>query len=176
MATRFVNKKTLVIAILAAGAITAILAAATFAQARASTYGPGFWMHGGPPGYFGGGPYDHSGGMMYQGLEANWTGSVSVEEIRSDLMDMLRSKVNATVGEAESAAKQSLGDGSEVWRVTLAPVNGYLVYAVHGIDSSNNPHTIIVDAGDGKVLDSAKVDTQGFGAWKGHEYGGGMWR
>jgi hypothetical protein len=176
MANRFVNKTTLAIAIIAVGAIIAVLAVANFAQARANTYGPGFWMHGGPSGYFGGGPYGHAGGMMYEGSEGNWTGSVPLESVRTEVIESIKSRVNVSVSEAESAAAGSIGEGGQVFSVTLVPANGYLVYSVHGIDGSNNLHRVIVDPGNGSVLDSKQVDFEGFGSWKGHGYAGGMWR
>ncbi|MGH9992563.1 MAG: PepSY domain-containing protein [Nitrososphaera sp.] len=175
MATRFVNKKTLAIGIIAVAGIVAVLAVANFAQARANSSGSGYWMHGGPPGYFGGGPYGHFGGMTYQGSEANWTGSVPLESVRTEVIEAIKSKVTVSVSEAESAAVGSIGDGSQVFSVALAPVNGYIVYVVHGIDSSNNLHRVIVDAGNGNVLDSAQVDMAGHGSWKAHGYGAGMW-
>ncbi len=176
MATRFVNKKTLAIGIVAAAGIAAVIAAANFAQARANMYGSGYWMHGGPPGHFGAQPYGHFGGMAYQGSDANWTGSVPVESVRNEVIETIKSKVTVSVSEAESVAAGSIGDGSQVFSVALAPVNGYIVYVVHGIDSSNNLHRVIVDAGNGNVLDSAQVDMAGHGSWKAHAYGTGMWR
>jgi hypothetical protein len=87
------------------------------------------------------------------------------------MIESIKSKVNVSVGEVESAAKQAIGEGSEVCCVTLAPVNRYLVFVAHGIDSSNNIHRVVVDAGNGQVLESAQVDMAG--PWK---HGGGMWR
>ena len=169
--TKYINRKTIIVAIAGVGAVAAILLVAGLVPNPASAFGPGKWMHGG--GYGGFGPGHFGGGGMYEG---NWTGSVSVESVRDDLIQSLRSKVNVTVSEAESAAKQSLGEGSEICCVMLAPVNGYLVYMVHGIDDSNEVVRVIVDAGNGKVLDSRTVDMGGFGSWKGHGYQGEMWR
>ncbi len=168
--TRYINRTTAVIAIAAVGAASAILLAAALIPNPVSAFGPGRWMHDG--GYGGYGPGHISGGMY----EGNWTGSVSVDSVRQDLIESLKEKVNVTVSDAESAAKQTLGEGSEVCCVTLAPVNGYIVYLVHGIDSDNQPHKVIVDAGDGKVLDSAKVDMGRFGGWHARGFEGGMWQ
>lgn len=171
MATKFISKKTAIVAIVAAGAVSAILAVAFLAPAAASPFGPRFGMHGGfgPGGHFGGG----HGGMWQQGQwasDANWTGSVPLESIQADVIESIKGKVNASVGDAEAAAMESIGDGSEVFSVTAAPVNGYLVYMVHGIDSSNNLHMVIVDAGNGQVLDSSEIDASQMmgGPWKAH--------
>jgi hypothetical protein len=168
--TRYINRKTVLIAVVGAGAVSAILLAAALVPNPVSAFGPGRWMHGG--GYGGYGPGHFGPGGMH---EANWTGSVPVESIRNDVIESIKSKVNITVSEAESAAKQSLGDGSEICCVMLTPLNGYLVYAVHGIDGSNGVVKVIVDAGNGKVLESGEIGMGGFG-WKGHGYGGGNWR
>ncbi len=154
--TKYINTTTAVIAIAAVGAASAILLAAALIPNPVSGYGPG-----------------HISGGMYEG---NWTGSVSVDSVRQDLIESLKEKVNVTVSDAESAAKQTLGEGSEICCVTLAPVNGYIVYLVHGIDSDNQPHKVIVDAGDGKVLDSAKVDMGRFGGWHARGFEGGTWQ
>jgi hypothetical protein len=166
--TKYINRKTALIAVVGVGAVSAILLAVALVPNPVSAFGPARWMHGGGygPGHFG------PGGMY----EANWTGSVPVESIRDDMIQSIRSKVNITVSEAESAAKQSLGDGSEICCVMLAPLNGYLVYMVHGIDGSNEIVKVIVDAGNGEVLESGKVEMDGFGQWKGHGYTGEMWK
>ncbi|MGI0037917.1 MAG: PepSY domain-containing protein [Nitrososphaera sp.] len=170
--TKYINRKTALLAVVGAGAVSAVLLAVALVPNPASAFGPGRWMHGG--GYVGYGPGHFGQGGMYEG---NWTGSVPVESIRNDVIQSIKSKVNITVSEAESAAKQSLGDGSEICCVMLAPLNGYLVYAVHGIDGSNEVVKVIVDAGNGEVLESGKVgEMGGFGSWKGHRYGGEMWR
>lgn len=163
---KYVNTKTAIIAIVVVGAIAAILVAATLGR-PISAIGPrGFWAHDGSPGYFGPG---HFGGMMSQ--NANWSGSVSTESVSADAIESIKSKVNVSVSEVESATKQAIGEESEVCCVMLAPVNGYLVFVAHGIDSSNEIHRVIVDAVNGQVLDSGKVD---MGApWK---HGGWMWK
>jgi hypothetical protein len=164
---KYLSSKTAIIAIVAVGAIAAIVVAATLAR-PISAFGPrAFWAHDGNPGYFG---YGHLGeGTMAH--NANWTGSVPIGSVGADMIESIKFKVNVSVGEVESAAKQAIGEGSEVCCVTLAPVNRYLVFVAHGIDSSNNIHRVVVDAGNGQVLESAQVDMAG--PWK---HGGGMWR
>ena len=169
--TKYINRKTVIVAIAGLGALAAILLAAGLVPNPASAFGPGKWMHGG--GYGGFGPGHFGGGGMYEG---NWTGSVPVESIHEEIIQSVKSKVNITVSQAESAAKQSIGDGSEVFAVMLAPINGYLVYVVHGIDSSDEMFHVVVDAGNGEVLESGTGDMGGFGSWKGQMHRGEMWR
>ena len=166
--SKYISKKTAIIAAAGVGAVSAILLAVALLPNPVSAYGPGRWMHGGGYGY---GPGHFGGQGMY---EANWTGTVPVDSIRNDVIQSVKSKVNITVSQAESAARESIGDGSEVFSVMVAPVNGYMVYVVHGIDSSNEIFTAIVDAGNGQVLESGDMEMGGFGPWKNH--GGGMWR
>ena len=164
---KYLRSKTAIIVIVAVGALAAIVVAATLAR-PISAFGPRtFWAHDGYRGYFGHGYFGE--GMMSQ--NANWTGSVPIGSFGADMIESIKSKVNVSVGEVESAAKQAMGERSEVCCVTLAPVNGYLVFVALGIDSSNNIHRVLVDAGNGQVLDGAQVDMAGH--WK---YGGGMWR
>lgn len=169
--TKYINRTTALILIAVAGAASAVFLVAALVPSSASAFGPARWMHYG--GYGGFGPGHFGPGTMYEG---NWTGSVPVASVRDDIIQSIRSKVNITVSEAESAAKQSLGDGSEICCVMLTPLNGHLVYVVHGIDGSNQPMGVIVDAGDGKVLGTTPVDIGGFGLWNGSGYGGGMWQ
>ena len=169
--TKYINRKTALIAVAGVGAVSAILLAVALVPNPVSAFGPARWMHGG--GYGGFGPGHFGPGAMYEG---NWTGSVPVESIRNDMIQSIKSKVNITVSEAEAAAKESLGAGSEICCVMLTPLNGYLVYAVHGIDGSNEIVRVIVDAGNGEVLESGQVEMGGFGQWKVHGYDGEMWR
>jgi hypothetical protein len=167
--SKYINRKTAIIAVAGVGAVSAILLAVALIPNPVSAFGPGRWMHGG--GYGGLGPGHFGPHGMY---EANWTGSVPVDSVRNDVIQSVKSKVNVTVSEAESAARESIGEGSEVFAVMLAPINGYLVYMVHGIDSSNEMFKVVVDAGNGEVLESGRMDMGGFGPWKGH--GGEKWR
>jgi hypothetical protein len=169
--TKYINRKTAIIAIAGVGAVAATLLAVGLLPSPASAFGPGKWMHGGWHGGFGPGHFGTQG--MY---EANWTGSVPVESISEEIIQSVKSKVNVTISQAESAAKQSVGDGSEVFAVMLAPVNGYLVYMVHGIDSSNEMFHVVVDAGNGEVLESGTGGMGAFGSWKGQMHQGEMWR
>jgi hypothetical protein len=110
--------------------------------------------------------------------KANWTGTVSVQSLRSGVMtgiiDTLKSKVKVDIVDAGSSAEKALGSGGRLGAISLAPVNGYLVYQAYGIDSSNNIHRLIIDVGNGNILADTRVDlagsniSGGVGPWSSH--------
>ena len=81
----------------------------------------------------------------------NWTGSIS---LFSPILDMFKSKVHTTLNSAITSAINAVGGGSNSSAVAafIHPENGFLVYNVLVLDSSNNIHRVIVDPGNGKVL------------------------
>jgi hypothetical protein len=81
----------------------------------------------------------------------NWTGSIS---LFSPILDMFKSKVHTTLNSAITNAINAVGGGSNSSAVAafIHPENGFLVYNVLVLDSSNNIHRVIVDPGNGKVL------------------------
>ena len=107
----------------------------------------------------------------------NWTGTVSVQSLKSGIMDTVKSKVKVDIADAASTAQKALGNGGRIGIITLAPVNGYLVYQAYGIDSSNVVHRLIIDVGNGSTLDNTKINIAngvGIGSWPSHGFGWGM--
>jgi hypothetical protein len=100
-------------------------------------------------------PYSMS---MMSGLQSqNWTGSIS---IFSPILDMFKSKVHTSLNDAITNAINSVGGaGSNASAVAafIHPENGFLVYDVFVLDSSNNIHKVIVDPGNGKVLSNQQM-------------------
>jgi len=87
---------------------------------------------------------------MFQ--KQNWTGSIP---FLSSIVDAFKSKINTTLSEATTNAINAVGGaGSNASAVAafIHPDNGFLVYQVFVLDSSNNIHKVIVDPGNGKVL------------------------
>ena len=81
--SKYINRKTAIIAVAGVGAVSAILLAVALVPNPVSAFGPGRWMHGGfGPGHFG--PHG-----MY---EANWTGSVPVDSVRNDVIQSVKSR------------------------------------------------------------------------------------
>jgi hypothetical protein len=95
---------------------------------------------------------------MRSGLQnQNWTGSIS---LFSPLLDMFKSKIHTTLNDATTSAINSVrGAGSNASAVAafIHPENGFLVYDVFVLDSSNNIHRVIVDPGNGKVLSNQQM-------------------
>src|SRR5687767_9306477 len=98
--SKYVNRKTALIAVAGVGAVSAILLAVALIPNPVSAFGPARWMHGGEYGGFGPGHFGSHGAY-----EANWTGSVPIDSVRNDVIQSVKSKVNITVSDAEAAAK-----------------------------------------------------------------------
>ncbi|MFL6345433.1 MAG: PepSY domain-containing protein [Nitrososphaeraceae archaeon] len=101
-------------------------------------------------------PYSMS---MRSGLQnQNWTGSISLFR---PILDMFKSKVHTTLNGATTNAINSVGGGARSNASAVAafihPENGFLVYDVLVLDSSNNIHRVIVDPGNGKVLSNQQM-------------------
>jgi hypothetical protein len=101
-------------------------------------------------------PYSMS---MRSGLQnQNWTGSISLFR---PILDMFKSKVHTTLNGATTNAINSVGGGARSNASAVAafihPENGFSVYDVLVLDSSNNIHRVIVDPGNGKVLSNQQM-------------------
>lgn len=102
-------------------------------------------------------PYSMS---MRSGLQnQNWTGSISLFR---PILDMFKSKVHTTLNGATTNAINSVGGGgarsnASAVAAFIHPENGFLVYDVLVLDSSNNIHRVIVDPGNGKVLSNQQM-------------------
>ena len=84
----------------------------------------------------------------------NLTGSV---QVFPGLSQTIQSKANVSLSTAPTNAEKSVGPSSHAISAHVGIVNGYLIYSVRIVDSINNVHWIIVDAGNGKVLSSQQV-------------------
>ena len=79
----------------------------------------------------------------------NLTGSVQIFPSKSQI---IQTKASVSLSAAATTAEKSVGPNSHATSAHISIVNGYLVYRVHVIDTNNNIHRVIVDAGNGKVL------------------------
>jgi hypothetical protein len=92
----------------------------------------------------------------------NWTGSIS---LFSPILDAFKSKIHTTLNNATTSALNAVvvggggGTSSNASAVAafIHPENGFLVYDVFVLDSSNNIHRVIVDPGNGKVLSNQQM-------------------
>jgi len=100
----------------------------------------------------------------------NFTGSI---RISPTLSQTILSKANVSLSTAATNAEKGVGPNSHAAFAHLGIVNGFLVYTINVIDANHNIHTIIVDAGNGKVLSSQQIPL-GSGAEGGMFGQGGM--
>ena len=84
----------------------------------------------------------------------NLTGSV---QVFPKLSQTIQSRANISLSTAATNAEKSVSPSSHAISAHVGIVNGYLIYSVRIVDSNNNIHRVIVDAGNGKVLSSQQV-------------------
>src|SRR5215210_1877294 len=172
----FLNKKVIiVVAVLAVGALSAVLVASSLAQATAQQ--------------------DQQQRMMMawsgQGMP-QINGSVS---IANETSNFINENVKLSFVAAAQTAQGQVTNGT-VLGGHMGIVQGYLVYTFFVADAANQTgHLVTVDSGNGNVLytsESQSLSSFGhpmmFGAWGGHGFGewhglgnppglgGGIWR
>ena len=170
----FLNKKVIiVVAVLAVGALSAVLVASSLAQATAQEQQQRMMMS------FG------------EGMP-QINGSVSVA---NETSNFIKENVRVSFVAAAQSAQGQVTNGT-VLGGHLGVVQGYLVYTFFVADAANQRgHLVIVDAGNGDVLHTSEGRSfssfgppmmfgrwgghTGFGEWHGlgkpHWFGGGMW-
>jgi hypothetical protein len=172
----FLNKKVIiVVAVLAVGALSAVLVASSLAQATAQQEQRQRMM------------MAWSGEGMPQ-----INGSVS---IANEASNFINENVKVSFVAAAQTAHGQVTNGT-VLGGHMGIVQGYLVYTFFVADAANQTgHLVIVDAGNGNVLYTSESQSLGsfghpmmFGAWSGHGFGdwhglgnrhglgGGIWR
>ena len=104
-------------------------------------------------------PYSMTGSLGAQ--NQSWTGSIS---LFSPIIDAFKSKIHTTLNDATTNAINAVsgggaGSNSSAGAVAafIHPENGFLVYDVFVLDSSNNIHRVVVDPGNGKVLSNQQM-------------------
>jgi hypothetical protein len=172
----FLNKKVIiVVAVLAVGALSAVLVASSLAQATAQQEQRQRMM------------MAWSGEGMPQ-----INGSVS---IANEASNFINENVKVSFVAAAQTADGQVTNGT-VLGGHMGIVQEYLVYTFFVADAANQTgHLVIVDAGNGNVLYTSESQSLGsfghpmmFGAWSGHGFGdwhglgnrhglgGGIWR
>jgi uncharacterized membrane protein YkoI len=84
----------------------------------------------------------------------NITGTVSLAPL---IAKAIASRVNVSLVNAATIAEKAVGTNAHAVSVRLAVVHGFLVYRALVVDSNYGFHTVLVDAGNGKVLSSAQL-------------------
>ena len=172
----FLNKKVIiVVAVLAVGALSAVLVASSLAQATAQQEQRQRMM------------MAWSGEGMPQ-----INGSVS---IANEASNFINENVKVSFVAAAQTAQGQVTNGT-VLGGHMGIVQGYLVYTFFVADATNQTgHLVVVDTGNGNVLYTSESQSLGsfghpmiFGAWGGHGFGewhglgnqhglgGGIWR
>ena len=162
------------VAVLAVGALSAVLVASSLAQATAQEQQQRMMMS------FG------------EGMP-QINGSVSVA---NETINLIKENVKVSFIAAAQTAQGQVTNGT-VLGGHLGVVQGYLVYTYFVADAANQRgHLVVVDAGNGDVLHTSEGQSfssfgppmmfgrwgghTGFGEWHGlgkpHWFGGGMWR
>ena len=175
----FLSKKAIiVVAVLAVGALSAVLVTSSLAQATAQQEQQQQQQH---------------RMMMWSGQGMpQINGSVS---LANEASNFINENVNVSFVEAAQTAQGQLTNGT-VFGGHLGVVQGYLVYTFFVANTANQTgHLVVVDAGNGNVLYTSEGQPfgsfghpmmfgpsggHGFGEWHGsgkpHWFGGGMWR
>jgi uncharacterized membrane protein YkoI len=173
----FLSKKVIiVVAVLAVGALSAVLVASSLAQATAQQE------------------------QQQQRMMMSWSGqglpqingSVS---LANEASNFINENVKVSFVAAAQTAQGQVTNGT-VLGGHIGIVQGYLVYTFFTADAANQTgHLVVVDAGNGHVLYTSEGQSLGsfgnpmmFGAWGGHggfgewhglgnqhRFGGGMW-
>ena len=169
MSTNLLSRKVIIVALLAAGALAAVLTATSVAQATAQQEQQKMiWSGEGMP---------------------QINGSVNVgNEVRS----FINENVKVSFVHAAETAQGHVTDGT-VFGGHLGVVQGYLVYSFFVANTANQTgYLTVVDAGNGEVLYTSAGQPLGsfghsYGHWggngyvgwhgpgKAHEFGWGMW-
>jgi hypothetical protein len=89
-------------------------------------------------------------------VERNRTGSIPTFPT---IIEAFKSQIKTTINEATTIALDDVGENSTAISSTLQPDRGFLVYIVQVVDANNQIHSVIVDAGDGRVLGKILLPT-----------------
>jgi uncharacterized membrane protein YkoI len=92
--------------------------------------------------------------MMMGTSGPNITGSVP---LGPTIAKAIASKVNVTLANASTTAEKAVGANAHAVALRIGVVHGFLVYMALVVDSNNNFHGVLVDAGNGKVLASTQM-------------------
>src|SRR5713101_3097946 len=92
--------------------------------------------------------------MMMGTYGPNITGSVP---LGLTIAKAIASQVHVTLANASTTAEKAVGINAHAAAVRIGVVRGFLVYMALVVDSNNNFHGMLVDAGNGKVLASTQL-------------------
>jgi hypothetical protein len=88
------------------------------------------------------------------GAGANITGSLSLGNM---LAKKAGSEVHLSLANASTIAEKTVGPNSHAVSVRIGVVRGFVVYIALVSDFNHGIHSVLVDAGNGKVLSSTQL-------------------
>ena len=92
--------------------------------------------------------------MMMGTYGPNITGSIP---LGPTIAKAISSQVHVSLANASITAEKAVGANAHAAAVRIGVVHGFLVYMALVVDSNNNFHGVLVDAGNGKVLASTQM-------------------
>jgi uncharacterized membrane protein YkoI len=92
--------------------------------------------------------------MMMGTFGPNITGTIQLGPI---IAKAISSQVHVSLANASTTAEKAVGANAHAAAVKIGVVHGFLVYMALVVDSNNNVHGVLVDAGNGKVLASTQL-------------------
>jgi uncharacterized membrane protein YkoI len=92
---------------------------------------------------------------MMMGISGpNITGTIQLGPI---IAKAISSQVHVSLANASTTAEKAVGANAHAAAVKIGVVHGFLVYMALVVESNNNFHGVLVDAGNGKVLASTQM-------------------
>jgi hypothetical protein len=92
--------------------------------------------------------------MMMGTSGPNITGTIQLGPI---IAKAISSQVHVSLANSSTTAEKAVGANAHAAAVRIGVVHGFLVYMALVVDSNNNFHGVLVDAGSGKVLASTQM-------------------
>ena len=99
-------------------------------------------------------PGQNQSKMMTGTYGPNITGSIP---LGPTIAKAISSQVHVSLANASITAEKAVGANAHAGAVRIGVVHGFLVYMALVVDSNNNFHGVLVDAGNGKVLASTQM-------------------
>ena len=96
---------------------------------------------------------------MTNNSQANWTGSIDIMTVIRDAFDPL---IQINLSNATSIAEKHVGEKSSAVASFIHPTNGYLVYITYVIDENKQVTKVIIDAGNGQILETTQMTIEEF--------------
>ena len=98
-----------------------------------------------------------TGGSQGIAKGPNITGSLPLSPMRNMMAKEIGSQVHVSLGDASNIAEKTVGPNSRAVSVRLEAVSGFVVYIALVLDINRGTHNLLVDAGNGKVLNQGST-------------------